>query len=297
MTDRIALQGISVTACHGVLDSEKVEPQPFRADIVLEADLRRAGESDDLTHTISYAEIAQEAEQVLAGPTVDLIETLAERIAAIGLARPTVEAVEVTIHKPQAPAGVPFRDPVLDGPSVTVRREQDRPVVIAAGANLGDRTATLRSAVRALAATEGLDLVRVSPLVETDPVGGPDQPDYYNAVITARSRLAPLTLLSRLHQIESWHGRTREIRWGARTLDLDLIQVGDPADCHDLASDDDALTLPHPRAHERAFVLVPWLAADPNAQLRTPDGVRAVADVLADLDASGVRPGPEWEPW
>ncbi|KNX36158.1 2-amino-4-hydroxy-6-hydroxymethyldihydropteridine diphosphokinase [Luteipulveratus halotolerans] len=297
MTDRIALQGISVTACHGVLDSEKVEPQPFRADIVLETDLRRAGESDDLDHTISYAEIAQEAERVLSGPSVDLIETLAERIAAIALARPTVEAVEVAIHKPQAPAGVPFRDPVLDGPSVTVRREQDRPVVIAAGANLGDRAATLRAAVQALVATEGLELVRVSPLVETDPVGGPDQPDYANAVIIARSRLAPATLLRRLHQIESWHGRTREIRWGARTLDLDLIQVGDPADGHDLTSDDEALTLPHPRAHERAFVLVPWLAADAEARLRTPEGVQRVADLLADLDVSGVRPGPDWEPW
>ncbi|AKU18082.1 2-amino-4-hydroxy-6-hydroxymethyldihydropteridine diphosphokinase [Luteipulveratus mongoliensis] len=295
MTDRITLTGLTVTACHGVLDSEKVEPQPFIADIVLETDLRRAGASDDLNHTVSYAEIAQEAEQILSGPSVDLIETLAERIAAAALTRPTIEAVEVTIHKPQAPAGVPFHDAELGGPSVTVRREQDRQVVIACGANLGDRGATLRAAVRALDATAGLTVVRISPLFETDPVGGPEQPDYLNAVVLARSRLAPHTLLARLHEIESWHGRVREIRWGARTLDLDLIQVGDPWAGTDLTSDTDELTLPHPRAGERAFVLVPWLEVDPAATLRVGRDAESVTELAGMADESGLRPGPAWE--
>ncbi|MDF8264721.1 2-amino-4-hydroxy-6-hydroxymethyldihydropteridine diphosphokinase [Luteipulveratus flavus] len=292
MSDRIALRGIAVTACHGVLDSEKVEPQPFRADIVLETDLRPAGESDELARTISYAEIAQEAERVLTGPTVDLIETLAERIAAIALARPTVEAVEVTIHKPQAPAGVTFRDPVLDGPSVTVRREQDRPVVIALGANLGrDVAGTIDAAVAALRDTDGLTMVGVSGRFVTEPVGGPEgQPEYVNAVAVARTRLAPHTLLRRLHQIESWYGRTREIRWGPRTLDLDLIQVGDPRDDSDITSDTEELTLPHPRAHERGFVLLPWLDVDPAAVLRVGDGVRDVQELARDVGDAGVRP-------
>ena len=195
----------------------------------------------------------------------------------------------VTIHKPQAPAGVPFHDPQLGGPSVTVRREHDRAVVIAVGANLGDREATLDAAVRALDAIDGLTVVAVAPLVETDPVGGPEQPDYLNTVVLARSRLAPSSILDHLHRIERWHHRVREVRWGARTLDLDLIQVGDPGDDSDLTSGTDELTLPHPRAHERGFVLVPWASVDPGALLRTPDGVRTVAELLETVDTSGVR--------
>lgn len=294
MSDRITLTGIEVTACHGVLASEKVEPQRFIADIVMECDLSRAGRSDDLTHTISYAEIAQEMQRILAGPSVELIESLAEHIARAVLVRPMVEAVEVTIHKPQAPAGVPFHDAALGGPAVTVRREQDRPVVIALGANLGDRLATLRSALDALRDTEGLRVMRVSSLFETDPVGGPEQPSYLNGVVLARTRLAPRTLLQQLHRIESWHGRTREVRWGARTLDLDLIQIGDPAAGGDLTGDDPELTLPHPRARERAFVLAPWAEVDPAARLRVGSDAPLVHELLSRADSSGLRAGPMW---
>ncbi|TWP33698.1 2-amino-4-hydroxy-6-hydroxymethyldihydropteridine diphosphokinase [Leekyejoonella antrihumi] len=294
--DRIILNGITVTSCHGVLPQEKTSPQRFIADIVLECDLSRAGHSDDLAHTVSYAEIAQEAEAILRGPTVDLIETLAQRIADTALTRVAVEAVEVTIHKPQAPAGVVFHDGQLGGPAVRIRREQDRQVVIACGANLGDREATLSAAVRALDRTPGIQVVAVSPLVETDPVGGPDQPDYLNAVVIARSRLAPLHLLGELHRIESWHHRIREVRWGARTLDLDLIQVGDPDNGSDLICATNDLTLPHPRAAVRGFVLVPWSQVDPAAALRCGDTARPVLQILGAVDVSGVRSGPPWWP-
>lgn len=285
MTDRIALHGIAVTACHGVLDFEKTQPQRFIADVVLETDLAPAGDGDDLADTVSYAEVAQETVAILSGPPVDLIETLAARIADAALAHTGVEAVEVTIHKPDAPAGVDFVDG--GGPSVSIRREADQAAVIALGANLGDRLGTLAAAVRAVASITGLRIVRVSPLVETDPIG-PEQPDYLNAVLLARTRLAPATLLRELHRIEAEFGRVRETRWGARTLDLDLIQVAD------VASDSAALTLPHPRAHERAFVLQPWLLADPGATLRTPGGVRPVAVLIEGLSDQGVRSGPDW---
>ncbi len=296
MTDRLTLRGICVTACHGVLPEEKALPQRFVADLDLECDLRRAGESDDLTDTINYADIAQETAAILSGRPADLIESLAARIADAALARAGVEAVDVTLHKPQAPAGVTFADAGLGGPSVHLRRQHDRPVVIACGANLGDREATLAAAVRSLDRTDGIEVVAVSPLVETDPVGGPEQPDYLNAVVVARSRLAPLHLLDEMHRIEHWHRRVREVRWGARTLDLDLIQVGDPAEDGDLRSGTETLTLPHPRAHERGFVLVPWSRADPSAMLRRGDEVVPVADLLEEVDTSGVRPGPRWWP-
>jgi dihydroneopterin aldolase / 2-amino-4-hydroxy-6-hydroxymethyldihydropteridine diphosphokinase len=292
MTDRIALDRVHVVTCHGVLAHEKVEPQPFLADVVLEVDLAGAGTSDDLARTVSYADVAQETEAILAGPTVDLVETLAERIAAAALTHPPVEAVEVTIHKPEAPAGVTFADG--GGPSVAVRRERDVPFVVALGANLGARERTLAGARDALRDVPGVRLLAVSDLVATDPIGGPDQPDYLNAVAVGRTRLAPWTLLRALHKIERWYGRTREVRWGARTLDLDLIQYGEPGSDSEVRSDAADLLLPHPRAHERAFVLVPWLDADPGAQVWAGDDVRQVQAVLETLGSDGVRPGPEW---
>lgn len=135
------------------------------------------------------------------------------------------------------------------------------PVVVALGANLGDPAETLRSAAREIREIPGLSITGTSPIYRTAPVGGPEQPDYLNAVMVGRWSGSPLELLHALQKIENAFGRTREIRWGPRTLDLDVIAVGD------VLSDDAELTLPHPRAWERAFVLVPWLDADPDAVL------------------------------
>jgi len=306
MTDRIVLQGISARGFHGVLGVEKAEGQDFVVDVTLQVDLRRAGRSDLLAHTVNYAEVAADIVALITGPSLDLIETLADQIAAAALRRPLVQSVEVTVHKPQAPVGVPFGDV-----QVVVERHRDVPVVIALGANLGAVQATLEAAVRQLADVDGLQITAVSDLFETDPVGGPEQPVYLNAVVLARTRLAAFALLTELHGIEADHGRVRETRWGARSLDLDLIQYGDPGLGSDVVSDDPELTLPHPRARERAFVLAPWASVDAQAQLRVGDAAIPVAELLGqagrgdddDLDdaidggiAEGVRPGPDWSP-
>ena len=293
MTDRILLQGVAARGFHGVLDFEKHEGQTFVVDVTLELDLSEAGRSDDLSTTVSYAEVADDVVRRITGPGFDLIERLAEVIAADALRHDRVDAVEVVVHKPEAPVGQPFTD-------VQVRvRRGGVPVVVALGSNLGDRGETLRSAVGALAARPGVTVVAVSPVVETDPVGGPaDQPPYLNAVALARTDLEPDALLRLLHEIEGEHGRTREIRWGARTLDLDLIQYGRPGSAAEVCSETPELTLPHPRAAERAFVLVPWDLVDLAARLRMGkggDGIRPVRELLAHLDRSGVRPGPEGE--
>lgn len=281
MTDTVAIRGVTAWACHGVLPSEKELAQPFGVDIELEVDLAAAGATDDLTESVSYAEVARDALAVLQGPSVDLLETLAARIAEACLRRELVEAVTVTVHKPHAPVGVAFTDA-----SVTVRRERRVPVVIALGANLGDAGRTLARAVAALRSSVR-DVV-VSELVETDPVGGPEQPVYLNAVLVGTTSRPAGRLLADLHAVEARFGRTREVRWGARTLDLDLIRYGD------LTSEDPTLTLPHPRAHERSFVLVPWLDADPTARLLVDGVERPVAELLAGLGTAGVRPGPAW---
>ena len=291
MTDHIVLQGISARGHHGVLDFEKVDGQDFVVDVALEVDLRRPGRSDLLAHTVDYADMASEVVSLITGPSLDLIEALADKIALAALNRPLVQAVEVTVHKPHAPVGVPVTDV-----RVLVERHRDEPVVIALGANLGGVRATLEAAVRALADVEGLRISAVSDLFETDPVGGPEQPAYLNAVVLARTRLAAFTLLTELHAIEADRGRVRETRWGARTLDLDLIQYGDPETGTELISRDPELILPHPRAHERAFVLAPWQALDAEAQLRVGEELVSVSELLERTDQDGIRPGPSWSP-
>jgi len=291
MTDRIHLRGVEAFGYHGVLPDEKRDGQPFVVDVVMELDLATAGGSDELDDTVSYAEIAGEVVARITGPSFDLIERLAEVVADDVLRHRLVDAATVTVHKPQAPVGQPFTDVAVE-----VNRTRGVPVVVALGANLGDARATLESAVRAVADLPGMRVRAVSPLVETDPVGGPDQPTYLNAVLVGDTTLDPDDLLRRLHEIEADHGRTREVRWGARTLDLDLIQVGTPASGSEVRREEPALTLPHPRAHERGFVLVPWSLADPAATIRADGQVRPVADLVGEVDTSGVRPGPDWSP-
>lgn len=151
--------------------------------------------------------------------------------------------------------------------------------VLALGANLGDRAAALQRAVDLIAA--GTKVRAVSAIFRTPPVGGPPgQRDYYNAVVLVDTDLAASELLALAHSIEADAGRVRLERWGPRTLDVDVVAFGD------VIADDPELTLPHPRAHERAFVLMPWLDADPHATL---PGYGPVAALLDTVDTGGVR--------
>jgi dihydroneopterin aldolase / 2-amino-4-hydroxy-6-hydroxymethyldihydropteridine diphosphokinase len=273
--DRIEIRGLRVRGHHGVLDEERRDGQDFLIDAVLSVDTRASAATDDLSRTVDYAGLSERLAAVVAGEPVRLIETLAARLAQVCLADPAVLEAGITVHKPQAPLGRPFGDV-----SVTIYRARRSRVVLALGSNLGDRLETLQRAVDALAATPGVDVTAVSPVYETDPVGGPDQPDYLNAVVLADTSLPPGALLGRAHEIEAAAQRTREVRWGPRTLDIDVIAYGDQT------SGDPELTLPHPRAHERAFVLAPWLDVDPAAEL---PGHGRIAGLLAPLSARGVR--------
>lgn len=284
---RVSITGVTAYGHHGVLDHEKRDGQEFVVDVVMEIDIAAAAAQDDLRRTVNYAEVAGDVVAVVEGPPLDLIEALADRIAGAVLARDLVEAVEVTVHKPHAPVGVPFADV-----TVQLRRVRDVQVVIALGANLGDAERTVRAAARSLRRVRGLLGVRLSPLYRTSPVGGPDQDDYTNAVVLARTRLSPPSLLAALHRLEQEAGRTRAVRWGPRTLDLDLIQYGLPGTPGEVRSEAAELLLPHPRAHERAFVLQPWADLDPAATLRVGQEVRPVTELLADLDGTGVDPIP-----
>ncbi|CAN5669162.1 2-amino-4-hydroxy-6-hydroxymethyldihydropteridinediphosphokinase [soil metagenome] len=149
------------------------------------------------------------------------------------------------------------------------------------GSNLGDRLATLQEAVDLLGAEPGIAIVRSSRVWETDPVGGPAQPDFLNVVVQAEVEATPLDLLAACLRVEAALGRVRDVRWGPRTVDIDVLLVEGGA------IDEPELTVPHPRMHERAFVLMPLLELDPDPLL--PDGRRLV-ELPLGRDATGVRP-------
>ncbi|GAA0961893.1 2-amino-4-hydroxy-6-hydroxymethyldihydropteridine diphosphokinase [Actinocorallia libanotica] len=152
-------------------------------------------------------------------------------------------------------------------------------VVLSLGSNLGDRLENLQDAVDALFDAPGLTFLALSPVYETAPWGGVEQDDFLNVVVIAETLLTPETLLERSQSIEESLRRERVVRWGPRTLDIDIVQFGE------LVSDAPELTLPHPRAHERAFVLVPWALLEPDAVLT---GHGRVADLAAAAGEQGV---------
>jgi 2-amino-4-hydroxy-6-hydroxymethyldihydropteridine diphosphokinase len=160
--------------------------------------------------------------------------------------------------------------------------------VLSLGGNLGDRAGTLR---RALVALREHGLVARSILYETPPWGPVEQPPYLNAIAVVRGDRDAAGWLALAHELEQAAGRTRDVRFGPRTLDVDVVTVtGDDGTA--VLSDDPDLTLPHPRAAERAFVLVPWLALDPRAEL---PGYGRVADLVRALPAEDVAGVVRWE--
>ncbi|MER5887459.1 2-amino-4-hydroxy-6-hydroxymethyldihydropteridine diphosphokinase [Streptomyces sp. NPDC001941] len=168
----------------------------------------------------------------------------------------------------------------VDAADVTL--SNPKRAVIALGSNLGNRLETLQGAIDALEDTPGLRVKAVSPVYETEPWGVDpgSQPSYFNAVVLVKTTLPPASLLERAHAVEEAFERVRDERWGPRTIDVDIVTYAD------VVSDDPVLTLPHPRAHERAFVLAPWLDVDPEAQL---PGRGTVADLLAAVGHDGVQ--------
>ena len=151
-------------------------------------------------------------------------------------------------------------------------------VVIALGSNLGDRQSYIDSAVEQMG--ELIVISKRSTLIETDPVGGPEQGRYLNGVVIGDTDLSPEDLMKELLAIEEGLGRIRTVPNGPRTIDLDLI------DYQGMTLDTPILKLPHPRAHERAFVLMPWLEIDPEACL---PGIGPIAELVAGMDGSGVE--------
>ncbi|MEU3555244.1 2-amino-4-hydroxy-6-hydroxymethyldihydropteridine diphosphokinase [Streptomyces fragilis] len=185
-----------------------------------------------------------------------------------GAPDPTVQPVPVSVVE-----AVDAADSTLSNP---------RKAVLSLGSNLGNRVENLQGAVDALEDTPGIRVKAVSPVYRTEPWGVEpgSQPAYLNAVVVLRTTLPPSALLERAQAVEEAFHRTRSERWAARTLDVDIVTY------EGRVSDDPVLTLPHPRAHERAFVLAPWLDIDEAAEI---PGRGPVADLLAATTLEGVE--------
>lgn len=272
--DQIRIKGLQVYARHGVFAEEKKLGQRFIVDADLYTDTRRAGRSDLLSESTHYGQVCQTIQETLTENTFDLIEAAAEGTArAVLLQYPLVRSVVLTLHKPQAPIPLAFEDV-----SVRIRRGWHT-AYIALGSNMGDRKAYLEGAVRALGEHPDCRMEASSPLYVTAPYGGVAEGDFINSVIRVETLLGPEELLDVMQGIEQQAGRERKVRWGSRTLDLDLLFYDDAViDC-------ERLTVPHPDMENRDFVLEPLARIAP--WLRHPVNGLTVRAMLERLPGRG----------
>ena len=269
--DRIYIDDLKIFAHHGVFSSENIKGQNFYVNVTLFLDTEKAGTEDDLSLTVNYAEIRALIEKTMTENTYKLIETAAHAAAAAILRSSSlISEVEIEIRKPEAPIDAQVR-------SVSVKIGRSRhTAVIALGSNIGDSRELINSAVEKIKSSPFFWDIHVSDMMITKPYGYTDQPDFLNGVLVCSTMLSPIGLLDLMQSIENSAGRTREIHWGPRTLDLDLIFYDDEIiSC-------ERLTVPHPDMHNRRFVL------EPAAQL-VPGYVhpvlkKTVAELLRELD-------------
>lgn len=273
MKDRIEISALRVVTVVGALPHEREIPQPLQVDLSLEVDLADAGRTDELGDTVNYGLVADQVTSVVAESKDVLLERLAARIAEEVLSFDRVDAVELALTKLRPPIGVDAATT-----SVSLRRTRAtldvtaRPVrraFVALGSNLGDRESYLRGALAELGT-----VVAESQVYETAPVGGPDdQGPYLNMVVEVETTLDPFALLRRCQRIEAEAMRQRVVRWGPRTLDVDIVLY------EGVTTQSDELTLPHPRFTERRFVLAPLAEIAPELCPEGWDEALPAADV------------------
>lgn len=268
--DKIKIKDLEVYANHGVFPEEQALGQKFLISGVLYVDLSKAARSGDLKESVHYGKVCRLITNYAKDQTFALIETLAEKLAAEILKQyPQIQRVKLEVEKPWAPIGLP-----LDTVSVEVDRRRHS-VYIALGSNLGDKQAHLETAVKALRELDDFEVKKVSDFIVTAPYGGVEQDDFLNGVLEGETTMDPFRLLEVLHDIEAQAGRTRDIHWGPRTLDLDILFYDDQI------IDSEELVIPHKELHLRRFVLEPLAQIAP--WKRHPLNGKTVEEMLREL--------------
>lgn len=270
--DEIRIEGLEVYAYHGVYPEEREKGQRFQVDAVLYGDTRRAGLEDELALSVDYGQVCLFIDKWMKENSCKLLEAVAERLSeAILLKYDLISALDLEIRKPNAPIPLPF-----GCVSVRVHRGWHR-AYLGIGSNLGDRESYVNGAMQALGTHDKIRLTRVSELLETAPYGGVEQDDFLNGALEIETLLSPEELLDALHEIENEAGRKRTLRWGPRTLDLDILFYDR------LVYESDRLVIPHPDLENRTFVLRPLSTLAPG--YRHPVLEKSVKHLLQDLEA------------
>ena len=268
--DRIEIRGLRVVGIVGALSEERDRAQPFEVDVDMLTDISDAGATDNLDATINYADPVQMIENIIRNEAHVLLERVATRIAEDILAHPKVLAVEVVVRKLRPPLPADMTSTAVritrNRAQLSLERRPRTRAYVALGSNLGDRRASLRFAVENLS-----DVVAVSHVYETEPVGGPEgQGSYLNMVVGLDTDLDPFALLARCRALEAEAGRVRSVRNAPRTLDADVLLHGD------VRIESEELTIPHPQMWERRFVMAPL--ADIAGDVVAPDWDQRLAD-------------------
>ena len=250
--DKIKIQNLEVFANHGVYPEENILGQKFLVSATMYADTRSAGKADDIHTSIHYGEVSQFIHTYMKKYTFKLVERAAESMAReLLLNTPYLEKIEIEVKKPWAPIGLP-----VEYVAVEICR-QWHTAYIALGSNMGDKVQYLKNAVAALEEHQECRVEAVSTFIETEPYGDVVQENFLNGCLKLRTLLTPLELLKELQRLEEQAGRERTIKWGPRTLDLDIIFYDD------LILSMDELCIPHVEMHKRDFVLKPLFEITP----------------------------------
>ena len=244
--DIIRIEELKVFAYHGVFEEEKKNGQDFYVNAKLFSNLKKAGMSDELSDSTHYGEVCLQIEKSLTEERYDLIERAAEKtIEDILIGFPLIQKVTLELKKPHAPISMEF-----ESVSVEITRSWHK-TYIAFGSNMGEKETYIRDAIEQLQESRYFRNMKVSEFFYSAPYGGVEQDNFVNGVLEVETMLEPYELLGFLHELEKKANRVREIHWGPRTLDLDIIFYDD------LILDEEELQIPHKDMKNRDFVLIP----------------------------------------
>lgn len=251
--DKIYINNLEFIGFHGVFPEEKKLGQKFLVSLELTVDTREAGKTGDLTKSVHYGLVAQDVEKLFLEKSIDLIETCAENIAEMVLKKyELVKEVKVVVKKPWAPLQMHF-----ENVAVEITRKWHR-VYLSLGSNIGDKRKNLLEAIRKIGELENTEVVKSSTILETEPFGYLEQDNFLNACLEVKTLMTAQEFLKVILQIELDMGRVREIKWGPRIIDIDMLFYDKEV------IEEDNLAVPHPWICERGFVLDPLSEIAPN---------------------------------